>query len=72
MIYRHSNNLARDLYALGDGQAARQLDRDTLARTRRVLGDNHPDTLASLSNPTMDLRHLGESPAADESGRPLM
>jgi hypothetical protein len=27
-------------------QAARDLDEDTLARKRRVLGEDHPDTLA--------------------------
>ncbi|WP_285223066.1 tetratricopeptide repeat protein [Frankia nepalensis] len=32
---------------LGDHQAARTLAEDTLARHRRVLGDDHPDTLHS-------------------------
>ena len=37
-----ANNLANDLRALGDVQAARDLDQDTLDRRRRVLGDDHP------------------------------
>jgi hypothetical protein len=36
------------------------LDRETLGR-RRVLGDDHPDTLASASNLADDLRMLGET-----------
>jgi hypothetical protein len=35
---------------LGDLQAARDLDQDTLDRRRRVLGDDHPDTLSSANN----------------------
>jgi hypothetical protein len=42
-------------------QAARDLDQDTLDRRRRVLGDDHPDTLASASNLADDLRMLGET-----------
>ena len=30
--------------------AARDLDRDTLERRQRVLGDDHPDTLNSARN----------------------
>jgi Tetratricopeptide repeat len=36
--------LAADLRELGDHQAARELDEGTLARRRRVLGEDHPDT----------------------------
>ena len=45
-------------------QAARDLDQDTLDRNRRVLGDDHPDTLASAHNLAIDLRALGEVQAA--------
>ena len=31
--------------AVGERQAARELDEDTLDRRRRVLGDDHPETL---------------------------
>ena len=41
-------------------QQARDLDEDTLTRRRRVLGDDHPDTLTSASNLAVDLRALGE------------
>ena len=51
---------------LGEDQAARELDEDTLARRRRVLGEDHPDTLASASNLAVDLRDLGEDQAARE------
>ena len=37
------------------------LDRDTLDRRRRVLGEDHPDTLASAGNLAADLRALGET-----------
>jgi hypothetical protein len=33
-----------------DGRAQVQLDEDTLVRRRRVLGEDHPDTLASADN----------------------
>ena len=46
---------------LGEYQAARELDEDTLARRRQVLGENHPDTLASASNLALDLRALGQA-----------
>jgi hypothetical protein len=34
---------------------ARTLDEDTLTRERRVLGDDHPNTLGSASNLARDL-----------------
>jgi hypothetical protein len=37
------------------------LDEDTLARSRRVLGEDHPITLASAGNLAADLRALGEA-----------
>ncbi len=56
--------LAVDLYALGEVQAARDLEQDTLDRRRRVLGADHPDTLYSASNLAVDLYALGEVQAA--------
>ena len=50
----------------GQYQAARELDEDTLARRRRVLGEDHPDTLLSARNLAADLRNLGEYQAARE------
>ena len=52
-------NLALDLRALRNYQAAPDLDEDTLAR-RRVLGEDHPDTQRSARNLAADLRALGE------------
>src|SRR5439155_971111 len=49
---------------LGNVPAARDLDQDTLDRRRRVLGDDHPDTLRSATQLATDLRELGEVQAA--------
>lgn len=40
---------------------AHALDEDTLARLRRVFGEDHPDTLRSAGNLAADLRALGEA-----------
>ena len=45
-------------------QAARDLDQDTLDRRRRVLGDDHPDTLSSAQQPRRRPAPLGEVQAA--------
>lgn len=52
------------LYALGEVQAARDLNQDTLDRYRRIVGEDHPDTLNSASNLANKLRDLGEVQAA--------
>ena len=52
-----------------DGRAQVQLDEDTLARRRRDLGEDHPDTLAAASNLAVSLRAAGEYQAARELGR---
>jgi Tetratricopeptide repeat len=61
---RAAGNLAADLRALGEIEAAWELDVDTLNRCRRVLGEDHPDTLHSASNLADDLCLLAEVPAA--------
>ena len=43
-----SYNFALLLELLGEKDQARVLHGDTLARRRRVLGDDHPDTLDSI------------------------
>jgi hypothetical protein len=43
---------------LGQVRAARELDQDTLDRRRRVLGEDHPDTLTTANNLAADLRAL--------------
>jgi len=40
-------HLAVDLRELGEVQAARDLDQDTLNPSRRVLGENHPPCSAA-------------------------
>jgi Tetratricopeptide repeat len=39
---------------------ARELEEDVLVRSRRVLGDDHPDTLRAQGNLAATLRSLGE------------
>jgi hypothetical protein len=46
-----------------DGRAKVQLDEDTLGR-RRVLGEDHPDTLASADSLATSLRGVGGYPGA--------
>jgi len=48
-----------------------QLDEDTLARRRRDLGEDHPDTLAAASGLAVSLRAAGEYQAA-RCSRPFM
>ena len=51
--------IARD-----DSRAQVQLDEDTLAR--RVLGEDHPDTLTAAFHVVAELTELGEYQAARE------
>jgi Tetratricopeptide repeat len=44
------NNLATILWAFGDSSGARKLLEEALSVRRRVLGEEHPDTLISLHN----------------------
>ncbi len=60
-----ADNLAVSLLGVR-GQAARELGEDTLARRRRVLGEDHPDTLTSADNLVMILGRVGEHRAARE------
>ena len=53
-----AGNLAGDLRELGEVQAARDLDQDTLDRRRRVLGETTP--MVASAKPAGDLRELGE------------
>jgi hypothetical protein len=49
-----------------DGRARMQLDEDTLARRRRDLGEDHPDTLAAASGLAISLSGLAADPKARE------
>jgi hypothetical protein len=44
----------------GEPEQARTLDQDTFTRRRRILGDDHPATLASAGNLVFHLGMLGE------------
>jgi hypothetical protein len=61
-----ANSLAESFRQMGRYADARQLDEDTLAHARRVLGDDHPSTLISAGNLAADLRRLGLMEAARE------
>jgi Tetratricopeptide repeat len=52
-----AHNLGEVLRALGEHEQARTLIEDTLTRRRRVLGDDHPDTLRTTAT-------LAENPPA--------
>ena len=52
----------------GHYEQARQLSEDTLARMRRVLGEDHPLTLGSAHSLAVSLRELGQQ----EQARPLV
>ena len=54
---------------MGRHTESRDLNQDTLARRRRVLGHDHPDTLNSAHNLAIDLRALGEVEAARDLDR---
>ncbi len=49
------------LRQMGRSSEARRVTEDTVARRRRVLGEDHPDTLTSASNLAADLHALGET-----------
>jgi hypothetical protein len=61
---RSARHLADDLRALGQLQAARYLDQDTLDRHRRILGQDNRATLRSATQLVADMRELGEVKAA--------
>ena len=51
--------LAMDLRLIGEIEAARCLDEDTMERRCRIFGADHPDTVNSAQNLATDLRELG-------------
>src|SRR6266704_1360711 len=67
-----ARNLAVSLRAAGEYQAARELDEDTLARRRRVLGEDHPDTLAAADGLAVSLRAVGGHPGTLTSAGSLV
>lgn len=52
-------NAAAGLWLAGDLEAALVLYREALVRDRRILGNNHPDTLTDASNMAGVLGDLG-------------
>jgi len=64
-----AGNLAACLRAAGDPDMARSLNEDTLARRRRVLGENHPLTLLAASNLAVSMHATGAHDAAQALDR---
>ncbi|WP_329793509.1 tetratricopeptide repeat protein [Lentzea sp. DG1S-22] len=60
-----STRLALRLSASGDHQAARELGEDTLTRYRRLLGDDHPNTLRTALDHVAVLGELDQADQAD-------
>jgi hypothetical protein len=58
--------LAAALSETGRHSEGRRLDEDTLARSRRFLGEDHPNTLNSANNLAADLSDQGNYAAARE------
>ena len=56
----HLAQLANDLLLLGNYAQARELQEETLSRQRRILGDDHPDTLTSANQLGTMLWVLGD------------
>jgi hypothetical protein len=60
-----ANNLAHSLSeSVGDMEGARRLFEEVLAARRRSLGDMHPDTLASITNLSLQYNEMGDHQAA--------
>jgi len=54
------------LTAQGDLAGAREIQERVLEMTRRILGDEHPDTLASMNNLATTLKAQGDLAGARE------
>ena len=61
---RAATSVAAALRRMGRYAPARKLDEDSLARRRRLGGDDHFQTLTSANNLAFDLRALGDVQAA--------
>jgi Flp pilus assembly protein TadD len=57
-------NLALTLKAQGDMAAARKLEEQVLEARRRVLGEQHPDTLTAMNNLAILLFETGDREGA--------
>src|SRR4051794_30893787 len=57
---RRGVSIARVLTSLGDLSQARELGDQVLNRRRRLLGDDHPDTLTAASQLGTAMLQLGE------------
>ena len=60
------------LRATGRYTEARDLDQDTLDRQRRILGEDHPSTLATANNLAINLRYLGDVQAARDLAQDIL
>lgn len=60
------------LSALGEHERARRLQEDTVARFRRVLGEDHPNTLAAANDLGRNLSALGEHEQARQLHKDIL
>jgi Flp pilus assembly protein TadD len=60
------NNLGETLSVQGDHAGARALHERALNVRRRVLGDEHPDTLSTMNNLAATLSAQGDLAAAHD------
>ena len=67
--WRLPRYLAWALRDMGRYAEARELDEDTLARHRRVLGEDHPNTLTSANNLAADLSEPRRVSGGPRAGR---
>ena len=61
------NNLALARDQLGDLKGARDLHEQTLVAYRRVLGEDHPNTMISMNNLALTRQDLGDLKGAQHN-----
>ncbi|OWT42405.1 kinesin light chain 3 [Pochonia chlamydosporia 170] len=60
------HSVAESYFLLGQYQKAEQMHRQSLQVYEKVLGKDHPDTLDSMNNLALALRHLGKYKEAEQ------
>ena len=63
--------MANCLHDLGQFSVAEDLQRETIARLRKTLGDSHPDTLIAQANLAITMRAHGQEDEADRLRRQI-
>jgi hypothetical protein len=63
--------MANCLHDQGQFSAAEDLQRDTIDRLRKLLGDSHPDTLTAQANLAIVMRAMGQEDDAERLRRQI-